>query len=348
MWHEHGFYIFDECLDVHAEAENFKLRVTDFLRGEAVAQPAPSGGLASSPGDPDEPIRYSEKQREFLRALNQFVSKGIQLDYRISQFRRDVLGDPERTISHIEATQFVKSEAVQRLPLTFFEEEDIPLIGHVAERPPRKEKLQIEPGLVSVDVRDIPFRPQAFRWITPNQVLRKYDVATNSVLESLDKLCKYLAEKHPITEELAAYLVLCGGLVNVPGIIGNNKTRWNQAAGSYTYDHNTITLTVQSWVTPEQVRKAYARLRQQNIIASTYRSKSNRNIAVFEFVMERALLSPPEEPVPGTPGCFQVSTLALDGGRMERAVFPLDTGSIKKAARRRRSFANPSQKDIRM
>ena len=308
LWRECAQSILEDGFDVYMQINNLRSRVGDFLHGEAVAQPAPLEGLASNLGGSDEPIRYGAKQREFVKALSQFVSKGVQLHYRVSAFRRDVLGDSERTISHEEATEFVRSPAIQRLPLSFFTEAGIPVVGHTVERMPTKgapHNLYVEPPARFIDVSGTQVELESCRWINPSGVLEKHPVAHDSVLGNLRSVCRYFAKHHPITEELAAYLVLCGGLVTVPGLLGKFSRTTNAHAGSYDYDHSTITLTVQSWVTPEQVRQAYARLRGQAIVGNTYRSKSDKNVAVFQFVMERVKLLPPKEPVPGTRGVFK-------------------------------------------
>jgi hypothetical protein len=130
-------------------------------------------------------------------------------------------------------------------------------------------------------------------------------VAASSVLGELQKLCQRLAKQHPITEELAAYLVLCGGTVQLPSFYSRVNDIHNAKVGAYAYDHSTITLTVASWVSPEQVRQEYAKLRAQASAKNTYRSKSDRNIALFRFVMERAKPYPPKDLVPGTRGTFK-------------------------------------------
>jgi len=121
----------------------------------------------------------------------------------------------------------------------------------------------------------------------------------------LQKLCKSLAKHHPITEEMAAYLVLCGGTVQVASLSARVSDTPNAQAGAYAYVHSTITLTVPTWVRPEQVRQAYAKLRAQASAKNTYRSRSDRNIAVFRFVIERADPQPPKDLIPGARGTFK-------------------------------------------
>lgn len=93
--------------------------------------------------------------------------------------------------------------------------------------------------------------------------------------------------------------------MQLPSLFARITDTHNAMVGAYGYDHSTIVLTVASWVTPEQIRQAYARLRAQASAKNTYRSKSDRNIAIFSFVMEMAEPIPPKHLVPGTRGTFK-------------------------------------------
>jgi len=64
-------------------------------------------------------------------------------------------------------------------------------------------------------------------------------------------------------------------------------------------------------VSPEQVRQAYARLRRQAKANNTYRSKSDKNIAVFCFVMERVTSQVPKDLVIGARGAFKFPSWRL-------------------------------------
>ena len=102
--------------------------------------------------------------------------------------------------------------------------------------------------------------------------------------------------------------------MQLPSISGNISNKHNAHTGAYGYDYSTITLTVASWVTPEQVRQAYAKLRSKVNARNTYRSKSRTNVEMFRFVMEKA--TPPKATAshPGHSRRFQI----LPGGRWWR------------------------------
>jgi hypothetical protein len=306
LWWEYGYSVLTDEQDVHQAAEEAKKQVDSYVFGKAVASASVDGEVLVArfqERDVEAPVKLDDKQRAFVRAYSEFISKAIQLDYRILKFRNDVLGDPQRTLSHEEATKLIRSPAVQRLPLNFFTEMGTPVVEYTAKRMPGEGapyNVYVEPPARFIDASEIQVRPMSFRWIGTNGVLEKHPVADFSVLGDLQELCKYLAKHHPITEEMAAYLVLCGGAVQVASLSGRLSNTLNAQVGAYAYDHSTITLTVPSWVRPKQVQQAYAKLRAQAWAKNSYRSRSDRNIAIFRFVIDRAIPLPPKDLIAGT------------------------------------------------
>ena len=126
-----------------------------------------------------------------------------------------------------------------------------------------------------------------------------------SILGRLGILSEGLTKRHPITVEEAAYLSLCGGVIQPRSISGRIETTKYVAAGAYACSYSIITLTVASWMSPEQVRQAYAKFRRQATAINTYRSKSDRNIAVFRFAWERATPQVPNDLVLGARGALK-------------------------------------------
>jgi len=311
LWNEQGYHILFDDKDVYYAAEQVKSEITRHVllkesRPPVVGKEALVARFHER--DLDAPVKLDRKQRDFVSAYSEFISKAIQLDYRILKFRRNVLGDSERTVSHEEATSLVRSPAVQRLPLDFFVEAGTPVVGHTTKPMPIEGApyhLYVEPPARFVDTSETRVRPRSFRWVGTNGVLEKHPVADSSVLGDLQVLCKYLAKHHPLTEEMAAYLVLCGETVQVAPLSGRVSNTHDAQAGAYAYDHSTITLTIPSWARPEQVQQAYAKLRAQAWAKNSYRSRSERNIAIFRFVMKRAEPYPPKDLIPGTSGTFK-------------------------------------------
>jgi hypothetical protein len=310
-WREYGYPILTDEQGIPNAAEEAKKQIDSYLCGKASSS-VPINGEAFAARfherNVEAPVKLDNKQREFVRAYSEFISKAIQLDYSILKFRSDVLGNPQRTISHEEATKLVRSPAAQRLPLDFFIESSTPVIGHIARHMPTEgapHNLYIEPPALFVDVSESRVRPMPFRWIATNGVLGKHPVADSSVLGTLQDLVRYLAKHHPITEELAAYLVLCGDTVQVAPLSVRVNDTVDAKLGAYTYDHSTITLTVPSWVRPEQVQQAYAKARAQVRAKNSYRSRSDRNISIFRFVIDRADPILPKDLISGTRGAFK-------------------------------------------
>jgi hypothetical protein len=311
LWNDRGYSIVVDGQDVYRVAKDVESEVSRYvLVKESYPPVVGTEALVSRfhERNLEAPVKLDQKQRDFVSAYSEFISKAIQLDYRILKLRRNVLGDSERTVSHEEATNLVRSPAVQRLPLDFFIETGTPVVGHTAKHVPVEGapyNLYVEPSARFVNTSEIRMRPMSFRWIATNGVLEKHPVADSSLLAELQELCIHLAKHHPITEEMVAYLVLCGGTVQVASLAGRVSDTQNAQVGAYAYDHSTITLTVPSWVRPEQVQQAYAKLRAQALAKNRYRSRSDRNIAIFRFVMERAEPLPPKDLVPGTRGTFK-------------------------------------------
>lgn len=309
-WREYGYSILTDEQGISNAAEEAKKQIDNYLFGKASSSAPIDGEVFAArfhERNVEAPVKLDDKQREFLRAYSEFICKAIQLDYRILKFRRDVLGNSRRTISHEEATTFVRSPAIQHLPLSFFTEAETPVVGHTAKLMPVEGapgNLFVEPPAQFVDASGIPVEPRAFRWITPAGVLEKHPVAESSALRELRDLCKYLSKHHPLAEELAAYLVLTGNTVQVAPLSVRVNDTVNAKLGPYTYDHSTITLTVPSWAKPEQVQQAYAKARARVRAKNSYRSRSDRNISIFRFVMQRVDPILPEDLVPGTRGAF--------------------------------------------
>ena len=204
LWGDCGYYVLVHDRDVYKAVEEVESRVDDYLDGQESASPsvADPAILTSrfNQQNIEATIGFTEKQREFLIALSEFISKAFQLDYRILKFRRDVLGDPERTISYEEATNLVRSPAAQRLPLNFFTETRTPVVGHTAERMPVEDgphNLYVEPPPQFVDATEIAGKPVSLRWIGTNGVLEEHSVADSSVLGRLQVLCKHLVKRPP-------------------------------------------------------------------------------------------------------------------------------------------------------
>jgi len=312
LWVERSYPLIVDNQDVYHAAQEVQREVERYLLGKESASPVPDAtALASrfSQESIESLVTYTQKQLDFLQAFSEFLSRALQLDRGVLKFRRDILGDSENTISQEEADDLIRSPAARCLPIDFFNEAGIPVVGHSARFVSREgvsRSLYIEPlGKTVTFGSDEPQEQFPFRWLTREGRLERPLVDQSSILGRLGKLSEDLTKQHPITVEEASYLILCGGVIRPRSISGRIENYNFAPAGAHTYNHSTIMLTVASWMSPEQVRQAYAKLRRQATANNTYRSRSDRNIAVFRFVIERAALQVPRDLVIGTRGIFR-------------------------------------------
>jgi hypothetical protein len=308
LWDERGTSIVVDNQDVYYTASEVQRDIRRYLLGKGSASPAADAtALASrfNQQDLEALVTSNQKQRDFILAFSEFLSKALQLDGSVLKFRRDVLGDSQHTISHKEADELVRSPAAQLLSKDRFVEVGIPVVGHTAELEDGSDLLYVEPlGETVTSGRGEPQRKFRFRWFTVEDRLESPLVNQSSILGRLGRLSEELVEHQPMTAEQAAYLILCGGVIQPRSISGRIENTNFAPAGAYAYNYSTITLTVASWMSPEQVRQAYAKFRRQVTAGNTYRSKSDKNIAVFRFVMERATSQVPNDLVIGARGAL--------------------------------------------
>ena len=312
QWNHYGYSVLFTNHNVYDAVQQAEERVDAYLMGKGAAPSvADATALASrfSQENLEALVASNQKQRDFILAFSEFLSKALQLHSGVQRFRRDVLGGSQNTISHEEADDLVRSPATQLLSIDSFNEAGIHPVEHTAKLVPRKDGthlLCVEPPgkTVTFGRGELP-RQIPFRWFTKDGGLERPFVGRSSLLGRLGKLSEDLTKHHPITVEQAAYLTLCGGVIQPRSISGRIENTNYAPAGTYAYNYSTITLTVASWMSPEQVRQAYAKFRREATANNTYRSKSDKNIAVFRFVIRRAALQVPKDLVIGNRGIFK-------------------------------------------
>jgi hypothetical protein len=109
------------------------------------------------------------------------------------------------------------------------------------------------------------------------------EVELGSLLGSVHAVCNSLLERrtYPRQEHQAAWFLLTGEPPRVPALAGGYQRSSNPAITDYS-----ITMTVKPWVPAETVRRYYGRL-QERLLEERPRSLSERNLAVFRFVVEK-------------------------------------------------------------
>ena len=132
LWDERGSSIVVDNQDVYHAAREVERDVERYLLGkEAATSVADATVLADrfNQQDLEALVTSNQKQRDFILAFSEFLSKALQLDGGVLKFRRDVLGDSQNTISHKEADELVRSPAAQLLSKDRFVEAGIPVYG---------------------------------------------------------------------------------------------------------------------------------------------------------------------------------------------------------------------------
>lgn len=312
LWDERAYFIVVGFQDVYQAAGEVQREVESYLLGkESASHVADATALAARfrQRDLEAFVTFEQEQREFILAFSEFLTKALQLNGDVLEYRDDILGDPQNTISREEADELVRSPAAQLLSVDLFNEAGIPLVGHTARFVPREDTpytLYVEPPgkILTLDSTESQ-RRFPFRWFTREGRLIRPLVDRSSILGRLGRLSETLTTFHPIAVEQAAYLTLCGGAIQPHSITGRVDDTNYAPAGVHGYNYSTITLTVASWMKPEQVRQAYSKLRRRATAGNTYRSRSDRNIAVFRFVLERATTQVPNELVIGAHGALE-------------------------------------------
>lgn len=107
---------------------------------------------------------------------------------------------------------------------------------------------------------------------------------------ALQRVCRQLAKHYPWTEDEARYFVLCGTVPQAAKIRGKVQSSFNKPLGvaAHKFNHQTIYMQMPAWTPSQLVRKAYVILQRQARGGRDARRPVERNIAIFEFVLERA------------------------------------------------------------
>jgi hypothetical protein len=243
-------------------------------------------------GDPEPPLELGNIESPRSKALEEYIAKMTSCERSVSNFRDWYLNGgvllPE------QARALVSSPAAAYLPPYFFNpqrELHVPLVGHVAT-PPEMEPVEID--------KDGPYTPVKVFVDPPGRVLtakvrgtkellvlgedgraRKVTVSAYSVLNDLRRVSSRLLRWRPWKEEETSWFVLTGEPPAVPAASGRYR-----ASRTPVITYGTITMTIQPWVSATTVRDFYQRL-QSRLKEEKPRAPSERNLAVFRFVMDQ-------------------------------------------------------------
>jgi hypothetical protein len=226
------------------------------------------------------------------KALEEYIAKMTSRERSVFNFRDWYFNGgvllPE------QARALVSSPATAYLPPYYFNpqrELHVPLVGHVAT-PPEMEPVESDevgpytpikmfvnpPGMkLTAKVRGTK------ELLVPSEDGRpqKVTVSEHSVLNELRKVSRRVLRWRPWKEEEANWFVLTGEPPAMPAVEGRYR-----ASRSDLITFGTITMTIQPWVSAKTVRDFYQRL-QGRLKEEKPRASSERNLAVFRFVIEQ-------------------------------------------------------------
>jgi hypothetical protein len=107
---------------------------------------------------------------------------------------------------------------------------------------------------------------------------------------ALLQVCRHLTKHYPWTHDEARYFVLCGAVPQAVKVMGKVHKTWDapQGVAAHKYNRQTIHMEIPAWLPSDQVRKAYLILQRQAHGGRESRRPKERNVALFEFVLEKA------------------------------------------------------------
>lgn len=128
---------------------------------------------------------------------------------------------------------------------------------------------------------------------------RHFRIQEDSILGFLRDTAEYLKKHYPWSMDQAANFILCGVVPRAGIILGGHKKTASAGVAAHKFNRTTIKLEVDSWVSADEVRKAYLRMRHKahsddsgNLSSlhdlRIYQHPSPRNLDVFRFVVAQS------------------------------------------------------------
>jgi hypothetical protein len=245
--------------------------------------------------------RLGDRETQRAQVVEEYVAKVAACERSVFAFRKRFLGGT--TLSHAQADALITSPAAAYLPFQCFiplGESQIPLLNHSATlRTDPSESDEGDPYTLDilVDPPGETFRAEVQRtrrllYIDEDGQTQETLVEDRSILEGLRVLSKYLAAEYPWQEEQATWFVLTG---EPPALSAATGRVSRGSAAPYAE----ITMTVQPWVPADTVRKFYGQL-QGRVLTSRPRAVSERNLAVFRFVVGQQSVKPYSDNAPAS------------------------------------------------
>jgi hypothetical protein len=284
----------EDALGFIRERMDFFRRMRDWEQGRT---PADRGGEDEVSYETVKlPLGNSESRR--AEALEEYIAKVAASERSVHEFRKRFLGGG--VLPPEQARALISSPAAAYLPFHYFlpsGKVQVPMVGHDATHEMRPKERDERDLYTPVDVTVTPpgarLTVHISRWerlIVPGENGRPQSITigSDSVLNRLRELSARLPRSYPWEEHQVSWFILTGETPEVPAAKGRYHASRSSAA-----TFGTITLTIQPWVPAETVRKFYRGL-QLRVVPSDSRALSERNLAVFRFVLSQRQVRIPD------------------------------------------------------
>ena len=275
---------------------------------------------APSPGKRTRSIKIQGEPGPVVdraKAFSAYLARVAAEDDRVVAFRTRVLGG--RLLTPKEAEFLVDSDILRFLDLEQLARFEVPVIGHrsrtVSRAPDGHEapSYWIDRSSFHIRVGDrefsIPYSLELMRRISRSDcpVLeivahvraepwtagafrdRSGKVLPGSVLDELRQVSVHLAQRFHWPESRASWFALTG---NVPYVSPLRVKAISQATNLF--ERLEIVLTVEPWVTPAELLRAYRQARKRVLIGQ-HRHLSKKKLALFEFLMDLGVVEPSDD-----------------------------------------------------
>ena len=248
--------------------------------------------------DPEPPLELGHIESPRSKALEEYIAKMASCERSVFNFRVWYLNGgvllPE------QARALISSPAAAYLPPYYFNpqrELHVPLVGHAAT-PPEMEAVESDevgpytPVKMFIDPPGVKLKAKVRRTkelLVPGEDGRpqKVTVSEHSLLNELRKVSRRVLRWRPWNEEQTNWFVLTGEPPTIPAVEGRYR-----ASRSDLITFGTINMTIQPWVSAKTVRDSYQRL-QSRLKEKKPRAPSERNLAVFRFVVDQQTVELP-------------------------------------------------------
>jgi len=199
-------------------------------------------------------LALDPKSKSHLTALSEYLAKIAAVERRVMNFRRRFLGAATRTLKPAEVPGILKSWSIRP---GAEKEDDVFLYWTVEDKPAQ-------------------FRGSHF-----------------SAIAELDRVGNYLARNYPWFKEQAMYFILCGEVAQAKTVSGAPRQSYSCGPPAHNFSRGTIALEIEAWMSPELVKKAYAKVQRElredmQLAGADIRYGHERNAEIFRFVLDHS------------------------------------------------------------